>query len=152
MSNDPNNRTKPDRTYDVLVIGGGPAGENVADIATRHGPLVAVIEHELLGGECIYWACMPFKTLLQPGEALDALRRVPGAAAAATGKTDINEALARSDALASHWDEAGQVSWLEDAGVDLLRGHGRISGERRVVGLGASHGRTGGGRYLIRET
>jgi pyruvate/2-oxoglutarate dehydrogenase complex dihydrolipoamide dehydrogenase (E3) component len=132
MSNDLNNRTKPDRTYDVLVIGGGPAGENVADIAARHGLRVAVIEHELLGGECTYWACMPSKALLRPGEALDALRRVPGAAAAATGKIDINEALARRDALASHWDDAGQVSWLEDAGVDLLRGHGRITGERRV--------------------
>jgi pyruvate/2-oxoglutarate dehydrogenase complex dihydrolipoamide dehydrogenase (E3) component len=130
--NQPNNRTKPDRTYDVLVIGGGPAGENAADIAARNGLRVAVIEHELLGGECTYWACMPSKALLRPGEALDALRRVPGAAAAAAGEIDVNEALARRDALASHWDDAGQVSWLENAGVDLLRGHGRIAGERRV--------------------
>lgn len=77
-------------------MGGGPAGENVADIAARHGLRVAVIEHELLGGECTYWACMPSKALLRPGEALDALRRVPGAAAAATPEIDVNEALARA--------------------------------------------------------
>lgn len=125
--------TQPESTYDVLVIGGGPAGENVADIASRSGLRVALIEHELLGGECTYWACMPSKALLRPGEALEALRRVPGAQSAAVGEIDVDQALARRDSLASHWDDAGQVSWLEDAGVDLLRGHGRIAGERRVI-------------------
>jgi pyruvate/2-oxoglutarate dehydrogenase complex dihydrolipoamide dehydrogenase (E3) component len=118
--------------YDVIVIGGGPAGENVADVASRRGLRVGLIEHELLGGECTYWACMPSKALLRPGEALDALRRVPGAHAAANREIDVSEALARRDALASNWDDAGQVSWLEGAGVDLIRGHGRITGERRV--------------------
>lgn len=125
--------TQPGSTYDMLVIGGGPAGENVADVAARSGLRVALIEHELLGGECTYWACMPSKALLRPGEALEAILRVPGARSAASGQIDVDEALARRDALASHWDDAGQVSWLEDAGVDLLRGHGRVAGEKRVI-------------------
>jgi dihydrolipoamide dehydrogenase len=121
-----------DRSFDVLVIGGGPAGENVADLAARGGLAVGLVEHELLGGECTYWACMPSKALLRPGDALDALRRVPGAAPAVTGTIDVADALARRDALAAHWDDAGQVAWLKNAGVELIRGHGRIAGERRV--------------------
>lgn len=126
-----NETSQPDTTYDVLVIGGGAAGENAADIATRGGLQVALIEHALLGGECSYWACMPSKALLRPGDALDALRRVPGVAHL-EGEIDIEEALARRDALASHWDDSDQVEWLEGAGVDLIRGHGRIVGERQV--------------------
>lgn len=125
--------TEPvDTSYDVLVVGGGPAGENAADIAVRGGLRVAIVEHELLGGECSYWACMPSKALLRPGEALEALRRVPGGREAAQHSIDVEEALRRRDALSSHWDDAGQVAWLESAGVDLLRGHGRLAGRRRV--------------------
>lgn len=124
--------SEPDTTYDVLVIGGGAAGENAADVARRGGLRVALIEHDLLGGECTYWACMPSKALLRPGEALDAVRRVPGAATAVTGDIDIDAALERRDSLAANWDDAGQVEWLENAGVDLIRGHGRLVGERQV--------------------
>lgn len=121
-----------DTTYDVLVIGGGPAGENVADIAARGGLRVAVIERELVGGECSYWACMPSKALLRPGEALEALQRVPGAKEAVTGLIDVEAALARRDAMSSNWDDSGQVDWLDSVGVDLVRGHAQIVGERRV--------------------
>lgn len=132
MSTPTAQQTAPENAYDVLVIGGGPAGENAADVAVQNGLRVGLIEHELLGGECTYWACMPSKALLRPGEALDALRRVPGAKDAGVGDIDVDEALARRDSLASNWDDSGQVTWLEEAGVDLIRGHGRITGERQV--------------------
>lgn len=119
-------------TYDVLVVGGGPAGENAADLAARGGLRVAVVENELVGGECSYWACMPSKALLRPGEALEALSRVPGAKEAATGSIDVAEALHRRDALSANWDDTGQVEWLDGVGVDLIRGRGRLTGERLV--------------------
>ncbi len=119
-------------TYDVIVIGAGPAGENAADLAVRGGLSVAIVESELVGGECSYWACMPSKALLRPGEVLDMARRVPGAAEAITGSIDVEAALGRRDAMAANWDDSGQVEWLTGAGVDLLRGHGRLAGERRV--------------------
>ncbi|MGH8912254.1 MAG: dihydrolipoyl dehydrogenase family protein [Acidimicrobiia bacterium] len=122
-----------DATYDVIVIGAGPAGENAADVAARSGLSTAIVESELAGGECSYWACIPSKTLLRPGEALAAAKRVPGAEAAVTGEIDIAAVLERRDAMVSHWDDAGQVEWLESAGVTFLRGHGRLDGPRRVT-------------------
>lgn len=118
-----------DQQFDVIVLGAGPAGENAADVAVRHGLSTAIVERELVGGECSYWACMPSKALLRPGDVLDATGRTPGFTG---GKVDIDEALARRDAIASNWDDSGQVSWLEGAGVTLLRGHGRLAGERAV--------------------
>lgn len=119
-------------TYDVVVIGGGAVGENAAARPAAHGLEVALVEEHLLGGECSYYACMPSKALLRPGEALEMVNRVPGAREAVTGGLDVDEALARRDALASHWDDTGQAEWVASEGITLIRGHGRLAGERAV--------------------
>jgi dihydrolipoamide dehydrogenase len=119
--------------WDVIVIGAGPAGENAADLAARSGLRTVIVERELVGGECSYYACMPSKALLRPGEALAAVKRVPGAAEAVTGDLDVDAVLARRDAMIANLDDEGQVAWLESVGVSLVRGHGRLSGERRVT-------------------
>ncbi|MFC5790808.1 NAD(P)/FAD-dependent oxidoreductase [Agromyces tardus] len=121
------------REFDVVVLGAGPVGENVADRARAAGLEVAVVEHELVGGECSYWACVPSKTLLRSATALRAARRVPGAAEAVTGDLDVAAVLARRDYWVSDWDDHGAVDWLDSVGVELVRGHGRLDGERRVV-------------------
>jgi pyruvate/2-oxoglutarate dehydrogenase complex dihydrolipoamide dehydrogenase (E3) component len=118
--------------YDVIVLGAGPAGENAAGRAAGHGLSVAIVERELVGGECSYWGCMPSKTLLRPGDVIAAARRVPGAAAAVTGTIDVAAALSRRDWMVSDYDDAGQLPWLSDNNVDLVRGHGRLAGERTV--------------------
>ncbi len=118
-----------DQQFDVIVLGAGPAGENAADVAVRHGLSAAIVERELVGGECSYWACMPSKALLRPGDVQDTAGRAPGFVG---GQIDVDEALGRRDALAAHWDDSGQVSWLEGVGVTLLRGHGRLAGEKVV--------------------
>lgn len=118
--------------FDLIVIGAGPAGENAADYAARAGLSAAIVESELVGGECSYWACMPSKALLRSGQALDAARRLPGAQQALTGSLDAPAVLARRDAFTSGWKDDGQVKWLESAGITLLRGRGRLAGERTV--------------------
>jgi pyruvate/2-oxoglutarate dehydrogenase complex dihydrolipoamide dehydrogenase (E3) component len=118
--------------YDVIVLGAGPAGENAAGRAAGHGLSVAIVERELVGGECSYWGCMPSKTLLRPGDVIAAARRVPGAAAAVTGTIDVAAALSRRDWMVSDYDDAGQLPWLSDNNIDLVRGHGRLAGERTV--------------------
>ncbi|MCD2497679.1 dihydrolipoyl dehydrogenase family protein [Microbacterium nymphoidis] len=119
--------------YDVIVIGAGPVGENVADRAVQGGLTAVIVEAELVGGECSYWACMPSKALLRPAEALAAARAVAGSAEAVTGELDISAVLRRRTEFTHDWDDAGQVEWLASAGIDLVRGHGRISGVREVT-------------------
>ncbi|GAB3842262.1 dihydrolipoyl dehydrogenase family protein [Dactylosporangium cerinum] len=124
-------------TYDVIVIGAGPVGENVADRVVRGGLTAAVVERELVGGECSYWACMPTKALLRSGAALRAARRLPGAREAVTGDLDAAAVLRRRDSFASNWSDDGQVAWLDSAGITLFRGQGRISSDRVVEVTGA---------------
>jgi pyruvate/2-oxoglutarate dehydrogenase complex dihydrolipoamide dehydrogenase (E3) component len=122
--------------FDVIVIGGGPAGENAAWYARDNGLEVALVERELVGGECSYWACMPSKALLRPGEALAAARRVPGAAPAVTGDVDVEATLRSRDSFSSNWDDKHQVQWVESTGTTLVRGQGRLAGERTVAVTG----------------
>jgi pyruvate/2-oxoglutarate dehydrogenase complex dihydrolipoamide dehydrogenase (E3) component len=124
-------------SYDVIVIGAGAVGENVADRVVQGGLTAAIVERELVGGECSYWACMPTKALLRSASALRAARRLPGAREAVTGDLDARAVLRRRDSFASHWKDDGQVSWLESAGIALHRGQGRITGDRVVEVTGA---------------
>ncbi|SDO82436.1 dihydrolipoyl dehydrogenase family protein [Actinacidiphila guanduensis] len=121
------------RTYDVVVIGAGPVGENVAERTKAAGLSTVVVESELVGGECSYWACMPSKALLRPVIARADARRLPGLSQAAAGPLDSAEVLARRDSFTSHWKDDGQVGWLDSVGIDLVRGRGRLDGPRRVV-------------------
>lgn len=119
-------------TWDLIVIGAGAVGENVADYATKGGLRTVVVEAGLVGGECSYRACMPSKALLRPAAVRLAAQRVAGASAAVTGDLDVAAVLERRTKFTNGWDDAGQVSWLDSAGIDLVRGRGRIVGERTV--------------------
>jgi dihydrolipoamide dehydrogenase len=119
-------------TFDVIVIGAGPAGETVAGRCAEGGLLVAIVERELVGGECSYWGCMPSKTLIRPGDVLAAAHRVPAARTAVTGTVDADAAFASRDRITGDWDDTGAVPWLDDRGVAVIRGRGQVTGERRV--------------------
>src|ERR1700712_3087899 len=119
--------------YDLIVIGAGAVGENVADRAVQGGLTTLIIEAELVGGECSYWACMPSKALLRSGMVYRAAQKVGGAREAITGPLDVAATFARRNTIIGNWDDEGQVKWLESAHIDLARGHGVITGVKEVT-------------------
>jgi pyruvate/2-oxoglutarate dehydrogenase complex dihydrolipoamide dehydrogenase (E3) component len=128
--------------WDVVVIGGGPPGENAAQYAKQGSDRTAVIvESELVGGECSYWACMPSKALLRPVELLDAARALPGVAEAVSGPVNLEAVLARRDKFTHNRDDSSQVEWAKGQGIDVVRGRGRLAGVRTVE-VTASDGTT----------
>ncbi|MGW0230892.1 dihydrolipoyl dehydrogenase family protein [Actinopolymorpha singaporensis] len=122
-----------DNTYDVIVIGGGAVGEVLAERVVKRGLSAVIVESELLGGECSYWACMPSKALLRSGEALRAAKNVKGASAAVTGELDAAAVLERRDSFTRNWDDSSQREWADGAGITVLKGRARLDGPKRVV-------------------
>ncbi|WP_049831414.1 FAD-dependent oxidoreductase [Arthrobacter sp. RIT-PI-e] len=132
------------KTIDVIVIGAGAVGENVAGRVVQKGLSAVIVEADLVGGECSYWACMPSKALLRPGTALRAARDVGGAREAVTGSLDVQQVLDRRTSFTSDWDDSSQADWVESAGITLERGRATLSGEREVT---ITHDDGGTSRY-----
>jgi pyruvate/2-oxoglutarate dehydrogenase complex dihydrolipoamide dehydrogenase (E3) component len=126
-------KTDAGRTYDVVVLGAGPVGINAADRIHAEGLSVGLIERELVGGECNYWGCVPSKSLLRPVLALADAQRVDGAREAVTGRISPAGVFARRDRYVTNWDDSPVADAVSAMGVDLIRGHARLDGPRRVV-------------------
>ncbi|MFD2418564.1 dihydrolipoyl dehydrogenase family protein [Amycolatopsis pigmentata] len=120
-----------EQTFDVVVIGGGPVGENLADRAARGGLTTALVEHERFGGECSYWACIPSKALLRPGNLLAAAKRMPGVPIG--DSLDPEPVFKRRDEFTEKGDDSAQADWVRGAGIEPVRGRARITGEREVT-------------------
>ncbi|MFJ5833382.1 dihydrolipoyl dehydrogenase family protein [Streptomyces sp. NPDC093089] len=133
-----------EHAYDVVVLGAGPVGENVADRVRAAGLSTAIVESELIGGECSYWACMPSKALLRPALARSDARKVAGLRESVYGPLDAMEVFAHRDTVVGHWKDDGQVDWLDSIGARLFRGHGRLTGPRTVEVAGPE-----GERHLL---
>ncbi|WP_171072807.1 NAD(P)/FAD-dependent oxidoreductase [Streptomyces sp. DASNCL29] len=133
--------------YDVIVLGAGPVGENLADRTRAAGLSTAIVERELVGGECAYWACVPSKSLLRPVLARAEARQVPGLREAVGGSLAVADVFAHRDKQVGNWKDDGALTWLDSAGIDLVRGHGRLAGPRRVA-VTPPDGSGGGERTL----
>jgi pyruvate/2-oxoglutarate dehydrogenase complex dihydrolipoamide dehydrogenase (E3) component len=131
-----------DKAYDVIVIGAGPIGQTVSERARAAGLSVAAIEHELIGGVCSYWACVPSKAMLRPVVALADARRVNGARQAAGGPLDARGVFARRDYWTSDWTDDGQANYMKGIGADVIRGHGRLAGPCQVAVEAPDGGKT----------
>ncbi len=128
-----------EREFDVVVIGAGAVGENVAGRVVQGGLSVVLVEAELVGGECSYWACMPSKALLRPGTALHGAQTTPGAKESVTKTLDAAAVLKRRDYFTSNWQDDSQVDWVKDTGIELVRGHAWLTAPRRGGGRSGRH-------------
>jgi pyruvate/2-oxoglutarate dehydrogenase complex dihydrolipoamide dehydrogenase (E3) component len=129
VANDHRASDLTETSYDVIVIGAGSTGENVADYAVRGGLTAVLVESALVGGDCSYWACMPSKALLRPVELVSEAKAMAGVS---VGPLDAQAVFARRDSFTSGWDDVHQVKWVDDTGIALARGHARFSGEKQV--------------------